>query len=65
MPDNHLMAEHRLRLLGKRLQKDSQLCERYTASMHELLEKKYAEAVNSPAVKRQKNKTFMHFMIQA
>ena len=45
LPDNHPMAERRLHLLGRRLQRDPGLSEKYTASVHELLEKGYAEPV--------------------
>lgn len=43
LPDNRVMAEHRLHLLGKRLQKNKGilLSPRYIASVHELLEKGY------------------------
>ena len=45
LPDNRLMAERRLRFLGKRLQRDTELYNRYTVNVHELLEKGYAEPV--------------------
>ena len=45
LPDDKLMAEHRLKLLGKRLSKDSSLKEKYTSGIHDLLEKGYAEPV--------------------
>lgn len=51
LPDNRLMAERRLHLLGKRLQRDSELSERYTANVHELLEKGYAEPVIDDSLK--------------
>lgn len=45
LPNNRLVAEHRLRLLGKRLQKDCALKEKYTEEIHKLLDKQYAEVV--------------------
>ncbi|KAK3731436.1 hypothetical protein QZH41_013623, partial [Actinostola sp. cb2023] len=51
LPDNRPLAEHRLRLLGNRLQKNPELSGRYTASMHELLDRGYAEAVTDENLK--------------
>ena len=53
LPDNRLMAERRLLLLGRRLQKDTDLFRRYTANVHELLEKGYAELVTNNLVGRE------------
>ena len=58
LPDNRLMAEHRLLLLGKRLQKNPELSERYTASVHELLEKGYAEPVTQDNLKGREGYTW-------
>ncbi|KAK3700158.1 hypothetical protein QZH41_009867 [Actinostola sp. cb2023] len=51
LPDNRPLAEHRLRLLGNRFQKNPELSGRYTASMHELLDRGYAEAVTDENLK--------------
>ncbi|KAK3724618.1 hypothetical protein QZH41_011047 [Actinostola sp. cb2023] len=51
LPNNRPLAEHRLRLLGNRLQKNPELSGRYTASMHELLDRGYAEAVTDENLK--------------
>ncbi|KAK8393533.1 hypothetical protein O3P69_006699 [Scylla paramamosain] len=45
LADNCNMAEKHLRMLGKRLNKDNNLKERYTEEMHNLLKKGYAVAV--------------------
>ena len=45
LPDNRLLAEHRLKSLGKRLTRDSALAEKYKTGIHELLDKGYAEEV--------------------
>ena len=52
LPDDRLMAEHRLKLLGKRLSKDSSLKEKYTSGIHDLLEKGYAEPVPAKDIDR-------------
>ena len=45
LPDNRVTAEHRLKLLGKRLQKDAGLRSRYQDEVQKLLDKQYAEVV--------------------
>ena len=45
LPDNKVIAEHRLSLLGRRLSRDSDMREKYVASMSDLLAKGYAEEV--------------------
>ena len=52
LPDDRLMAEHRLKLLGKHLSKDSSLKEKYTSGIHDLLEKGYAEPVPAKDIDR-------------
>lgn len=47
------MAERRLHLLRKRLQRDSDLSERYTANVHELLDRGYAEPVTDDLIGRE------------
>ncbi|KAK8403949.1 hypothetical protein O3P69_000183 [Scylla paramamosain] len=44
LADNRNMAEKRLRMLGKRLNKDNNLKEKYKGEMHKLLKKGYAVA---------------------
>ena len=45
LPNNRLVAEHRLNLLQRRLSKDANLSEKYKTFMATLLDKKYAEKV--------------------
>ncbi|XP_042889909.1 uncharacterized protein LOC122264893 [Penaeus japonicus] len=45
LPNNYNLAERRLRMLGKRLDKDVNLKKKYTGEIHKLLEKGYAEEV--------------------
>ena len=45
LPDNKVIAEHRLCLLGRCLSRDSDMREKYVASMSDLLAKGYAEEV--------------------
>ena len=45
LPDNKVIAEHRLSLLGRRLSRDSDMREKYVAIMSDLLAKGYAEEV--------------------
>ena len=58
LPDNRTMAERRLQMLGKRLNKDRNLKERYTKEIHELLEKGYAELVPLEDVNRADGKVW-------
>ena len=46
LSNNYQAAKHRLDLLGKRLVKDPELKQRYTESIHVLLQKGYAEEVS-------------------
>ena len=46
LPNNYQVAKHRLDLLGKRLAKEPELKQRYTESIHFLLQKGYAEEVS-------------------
>ncbi|XP_038061252.1 uncharacterized protein LOC119731982 [Patiria miniata] len=52
LPNDRLMAEHRLKLLGKRLSKDPSLKEKYTSGIHDLLQKGYAEPVPAEDIDR-------------
>ena len=52
------MAERRLQMLGRRLNKDRNLKERYTKEIHELLEKGYAELVPLEDVNRADGKVW-------
>lgn len=45
LPDNRSMAERRLQMLGKRLNKDYHLRKKYTEEIHKLHKKGYAEEV--------------------
>lgn len=45
LPNNRPLAEHRLKLLGKRLEKDNELYEKYSAFIGELLKKGHAQKV--------------------
>ncbi|XP_068680444.1 uncharacterized protein [Montipora foliosa] len=45
LPNNRLLAKHRLKLLRKRLIKDPELYSRYSAVMSDLLDKGYAKCV--------------------
>ena len=46
LPNNYQVGKHRLDLLEKRLAKDPELKQRYTESIHILLQKGYAEEVS-------------------
>ena len=48
-PDNHTMAEHRLKMLERRLKKDECLHKRYTRFMEDLFIDRYAEEVETGA----------------
>ena len=50
LPDNKIMADHRLYLLKKRLTKDSDMHQRYTTFMNSLFEKGYAEVIPNDCV---------------
>ena len=52
LPNNRIMAEHRLKLLGKRLQKNDSLCQKYKDEMHKLIDKQYAEVVTPEELER-------------
>ena len=52
LPDNKAMAEHRLRLLGRRLTKDPAMKDKYATSIKELMEKGYAEEVSQEQLDR-------------
>jgi hypothetical protein len=47
-PNNKIMVESRLKLLQRRLNKDSKLHQQYTESMNDMFEKGYAEKVEDP-----------------
>jgi hypothetical protein len=47
VPDSRPAAERRLAALGRRLSRDSSLAEKYASGMTVMLEKGYAEPVNS------------------
>ncbi|KAK3741911.1 hypothetical protein QZH41_018115 [Actinostola sp. cb2023] len=51
LPDNRPLAEHRLRLLGKQASEEPRVIWKVTASMHELLDRGYAEAVTDENLK--------------
>ena len=52
LPNNRIMVEHRLKLLGKRLQKNDSLCQKYKDEMHKLIDKQYAEVVTPEELER-------------
>ena len=58
LPDNRTVAERRLQLLGKRLDRDKNLRERYVREMHLLVEKGYAEEVPLEDVERADGKVW-------
>ncbi|XP_038058753.1 uncharacterized protein LOC119730035 [Patiria miniata] len=52
LPDNKAMAQHRLRLLGRKLTRDPVMKDKYTSSIKELMDKGYAEEVPSEQLER-------------
>ena len=52
LPNNKAVADHRLRLLGRKLTKDLALKDKYTSSIKELMDKGYAEEVPPEQVQR-------------
>lgn len=58
LPDNRTMAEKRLQSLGKRLDKDEDLKERYTTEIRKLLKNGYAEEVTKEDMNRADGKVF-------
>ncbi|XP_033642413.1 uncharacterized protein LOC117302547 [Asterias rubens] len=53
LPDNKAVAEHRLRLLGRRLGRDSDMKEKYIAGIQDLMNKGYAEEVPQQDLNRE------------
>ncbi|KAK3895047.1 hypothetical protein Pcinc_001215 [Petrolisthes cinctipes] len=58
LPDNRSMAERRLQILGKRLNKDRHLGEKYTEEIHKLVKEGYAEEVSPEDLKRADGKVW-------
>jgi len=58
LPNNKPLAEHRLRLLSKRLLKDEVLLEKYSTFMDGLLEKNYARKVPDDRLNRDDGKVW-------
>ena len=53
MPDNYIMAKHRLDLLGKKLARDPELKEKYTKCVRDNIDKGYAEKVPDEELNRE------------
>lgn len=58
LPDNRSMAEWRLQILGKRLNKDSHLIEKYTEEIHILVKEGYAEEISPEDLNRANGKVW-------
>ncbi|KAK3882373.1 hypothetical protein Pcinc_013239 [Petrolisthes cinctipes] len=58
LPDNRTMAEKRLHMLRKRLDKVEDLKERYVGEIHKLVDKDYAEVVPNEDVNRADGKVW-------
>ncbi|KAK4324775.1 hypothetical protein Pmani_004615 [Petrolisthes manimaculis] len=58
LPDNRSMAERRLQMLGKRLNKDRPLGEKYTEEIHKLVKNGYAEEVSPEDLNRADGKVW-------
>ena len=58
LPNDYSMAKHRLQLLGRRLMKDTQLCERYVEGMKATLDEGYAEEVPAASLDRDDGKVW-------
>jgi transposase InsO family protein len=58
LPDNRVLAEHRLQLLGKRLTKDNALKLKYVEEINQLLTKGYAEIVQQENLQRKDGKVW-------
>jgi len=60
LPNNRVLAEHRLKLLGRRLAKDLDLFQKYSAFINNLLDKDYTRKVpDQPSDKSEKVTWFL------
>nr|XP_027231770.1 uncharacterized protein LOC113823351 [Penaeus vannamei] len=58
LPDNRIVAENRLKMLGKRLDRNEDQREKYIKEIHKLFEKGYAEEVPPEDMKRADGKVW-------
>lgn len=65
LPNNRLMAEKRLRSLGKRLSKDQETHEKYKAGIQDLLDKGYAEIAPEDKAKDGMEFYLSHFNVKS